>query len=325
LDKIPKIVYYVRMHNDSYRIILNPKAGKGKALGKMDEIQSRFAASGVKYEIVLTERVGHATLLAAEAGAAGWTVVVAAGGDGTVNEVVNGLMGYESLGKEPPALAVLAVGRGNDFSAGADVPADLESGLDCIFADNRRPMDVGRVVGGDYPQGRYFCNGMGIGFDTIVGLEAAKMKRVHGAMAYVLGAVRTFIKYPKPPLVTVRYDGGEITCLSNQINVMNGRRLGGVFWMAPEGKNYDGLLDLGMLRDRLRRGQLFRMLIRYTKGTQLKHPLMLSARTVRLSVEALDGGLTAHADGETICVDGKQLEIELLPSRVELVCGLGAI
>lgn len=311
------------MENDRYRVILNPKAGKGRALGKMDEIRSRFLNAGVDFEIILTEGVGHATELAFEAGGAGWNVVVAAGGDGTCNEIVNGLMRYSDQGKAPPVLGVLAVGRGNDFACGADIPKVLEAGLDCIFHDRRRPLDVGLVRGGAYPQGRYFCNGVGVGFDTIVGLEAAKLKYFHGSMAYIAGALRAFIKYPRTPVLTLSYDDKSISCRSTQLNIMNGRRLGGVYWMAPNGKNYDGLFDLCMIKARLSRPVFVDIIIRYTKGTQASHPLILTALAKRFAVDSPEGGLAVHADGETICENGKRVEVEVLPSRLAIICHCG--
>lgn len=311
------------MEGDRYRVILNPKAGRGKALGKLLEIQERFRQAGVDYEILLTEGIGHATELAFEAGLAGRSVVVSAGGDGTANEIVNGLMRYAGQGREPPALGVLSVGRGNDFACGADLPADLPRGLDCLFADKRRPLDVGLVRGGDYPKGRFFCNGIGIGFDTIVGLEAMKMKRVRGSLAYALGAIRAFIKYPEGPSLSLRYDDREIRCRSQQINIMNGRRLGGLFWMAPEGNNHDGLFDLCMSTDQANRRQMVDIILRYTKGTQASHPLILTARAARFEIDAPGGGLVVHADGETICENGTRLEVEALAARLSIVCDIG--
>ena len=312
------------MENDSYRVILNPKAGKGRAFAKLDEIRERFRRAGVRHEIALTEGAGHAVRLAEEAGRLGWSVVVAAGGDGTMNEAVNGLMLDADRGGTPPALGILAVGRGNDFACGADIPSELEKGLDCLFRDLRRPLDVGVVRGGDYPGGRYFCNGLGIGFDTVVGFEAAKMAHTHGSLAYVAGALRAFVHYPATPFLTLSYDGSTISCQSTQINIMNGRRLGGVYWMAPRGKNYDGLLDLCMIKDRLTRVQFLDIVMRYAKGTQERHPLILTARARRFVVESRERGLAVHADGETICADGSRVEVEVLPARLSIICECGA-
>lgn len=303
---------------------MNPNAGKRKAFARLDEMHARFREARVRYEILLTEGPGHASELAFEACRIGRTVVVAAGGDGTTNEVVNGLMRFSEEGLAPSALGVLAVGRGNDFASGSDIPRGLAEGLACLFRDRRRPLDIGRVKGGDYPLGRYFCNGLGIGFDTLVGLEAAKMKFLRGPAAYVAGAIRTFVKFPTPPAVTVRYDDSVFTGRSGQISIMNGRRLGGAFWMAPGALTYDGLFDLCMSTTAFGRLAMARMIIRYTKGTQFGHPLMLSARARSFVVDSPGGGLVVHADGETICRDGTRVEIDVLPARLSLVCDRGA-
>lgn len=214
-------------------VIYNPTAGKGAAAERIPLTESLLKARGLDYDLRVTQGVWHAAELAREAARGGYQVVVAAGGDGTVNEVVNGLMLSLERGDRPPTLAVLSIGRGNDFSYGADVPPDLEGCVELLAAGTTRSMDVGRVSGGDYPQGRYFGNGIGVGFDTIVGLEAAKLRHVHGFMAYVIGALRTFVIYPEAPEARVEHDGGLIEQQSHQISIMNGKRMGGTFFMAP--------------------------------------------------------------------------------------------
>jgi lipid kinase, YegS/Rv2252/BmrU family len=299
-------------------IVLNPTAAKGKAAERIPEVEALLRQRKIDYDLRVTQGVWHAAELAKGAGAAGYDVVVAAGGDGTVNEVVNGLMLARDSGAHIPALGVLSIGRGNDFSYGADVPADLAGCIEALAGGEQRPMDVGRVTGGDYPDGRYFGNGIGVGFDTIVGLEAAKLKRVHGFMAYVIGALRTFILYPRAPEVRVEHDAGVISQASHQISILNGKRMGGTFFMAPTACNHDGLFDLCMA-EKLRRGEMVGLIVRYTKGTQAEHPKIKALRSSRYAIEAPEGGLVVHADGETICTDGRSLLIECLPSRVSIV------
>jgi diacylglycerol kinase (ATP) len=308
------------MATKRHLVIYNPIAGKGKAAERIPEVEALFAERGLEYELRLTTGVWHAAELAREAAREGFGVVVAAGGDGTVNEVVNGLMLAAERGEALPAMGVLTVGRGNDFAYGADVPAELPACVEALAAGDARPMDVGRVVGGDYPKGRYFGNGIGIGFDTIVGLEAAKLKHVHGFMAYVIGALRTFIIYPTAPEVRLRHDGGEIVQKSHQISIMNGKRMGGTFFMAPQASNHDGLFDLCMAEE-LSRGDMIGLIARYTKGSQAGHPKIKIGRSSRFSIAAPQGGLVVHADGETICVNGSSLEIECLGGRIDLIHG----
>ncbi len=107
-----------------------------------------------------------------------------------------------------------------------------------------------------------------------------------------------------------------------QINVMNGTRLGGMFWMAPEAKNYDGLLDLCVAGE-LTRMQMAGMIARYAKGTQASHPRIRTAQATSVRLEAPDGGLVVHADGETICTNGRSLVIECIPGVISMICSPG--
>jgi diacylglycerol kinase (ATP) len=307
------------MTSRRHLIVLNPIAGKGKAAALLPEIEALMKDRGLAYDIRVTQGVWHAAELARDAGASGYGAVIAAGGDGTVNEVVNGLMLARGRGEAIPAMGVLTVGRGNDFSYGADIPVELGACVDVIAAGRERPMDVGRVTGGDYPEGRYFANGIGVGFDTRVGLEAAKLRRVHGFAAYVIGALKTLAIFPAAPLVRLTHDGGVLEQESHQINIMNGKRLGGTFFMAPLAKNHDGLLDL-CVSERLTRREMVAIMIRYTKGTQAGHPRIKTGTSSRYAIEAPNGGLVVHADGETICVDGSSLIVECLPRMISVLC-----
>src|SRR5512147_2495096 len=102
-------------------VVLNPTAGKGKAADRIPEIDALLRERGLDFDIRVTQGVWHAAELARDASREGYGVVVAAGGDGTVNEVVNGLMLSRDRGDRLPSMGVLSIGRGNDFSYGADV------------------------------------------------------------------------------------------------------------------------------------------------------------------------------------------------------------
>jgi YegS/Rv2252/BmrU family lipid kinase len=311
---------------DSNRIlvILNPVAGKGKAGERLPEIERLLVSRGLAFDLRLTEEPSHATRIAEAVDAGTYSVVVAAGGDGTVNETVNGLMAAKAAGKRVPALGVLSVGRGNDFSYGADLPGDLSGCIGVLAGNTRRSLDVGLVTGGDFPEGKYFANGIGVGFDTIVGLEAARMKHVHGFMAYVFGALRTFIKFPDAPEVKISWDDALMSIESHQISIMNGKRMGGTFFMAPWAENHDGRLELCMA-GRMNRREMVDLMIRYTKGSQVGHPKITTASAARYRIEAPKGGLVVHADGETVCIDGRSLDVECIPGALEIVCDPGRV
>jgi YegS/Rv2252/BmrU family lipid kinase len=297
-------------------IILNPIAGKGAAEKRIPELKELFDAAGLDYSIHLTDAPGHAIELAEQFAREENAAIIAAGGDGTSNEVLNGLM--RGKGDTTPIFGVLPLGRGNDFSYGCGVPSDLAGAVGIIAGGETGPIDVGLVTGGFYPEGRYFGNGIGVGFDTVVGLEAAKMKHVHDAMAYVLGALKTLIKFSESPVIELSFNGKTTTAEVIQISLMNGNRMGGLFFMAPDAVNSDGKLDLCMV-SRLSRGKLMKTIIHYTKGTQKSLDWVTTDQSGAFGLKALKGGMIVHADGETICTDGKELQVECIPGPLRIL------
>lgn len=304
-----------------FRVIVNPIAGHGNGERCLPRLKDLLKQHGLDCEIVRTERPWHAAELAREAVSAGCEGAIAVGGDGTANEVLNGLMQARTAGAEGCALGMLCVGRGNDFAYGVGVPTDLNAACAAIAAGRRRTIDVGWVRGGLYPEGRYFGNGVGIGFDAVVGFEAAKLK-LTGFPAYAVAAFKTIFLYYRAPLIRVECNGEEITQPSLLVSVMNGRRLGGGFFMAPQGQPDDGLFDICLARQVSRR-RIFQLIFHFMRGTQGTQPPIRFLRAKRVAVTALTGALPAHADGETLCVEGTQLELELRPQQIAVIGSLG--
>jgi diacylglycerol kinase (ATP) len=299
-------------------IIVNPNAGQGAAAKVVSRLGERLRALGIEHSLELTREPWHAADLARTAALEGYGVVVAAGGDGTANEVLNGVMEARLTGGSAVAMGVIPVGRGNDFAFGAGVPLSLEPALQALAAGHQRAIDVGRVTGGLYPSGRYFGNGVGIGFDAIAGLEAAKLRRLRGVAGYAYAALRLLATYSGAPLLRVVAGAEEMTERAAMVSVMNGRRMGGAFFMAPSAANDDGVLELCLTRETGRLA-MFGLFVRFLRGTQAASPAVRVASASRLTVEALEGLLVAHVDGETICTAGTSLEIECLPRAVDLI------
>ena len=310
-----------------YRVIVNPVSGRGAGERAIPQIESLLGGHGLDFDLVRTERPWHAADLAEEACRSGYDVVVAAGGDGTANEVLNGLMRARQAGAGPGvAMGVLCVGRGNDFAFGVGVPKDLVAGCRALAQGQRRTIDVGRAVGGLYPQGRYFGNGAGIGFDAVVGFEALKMTRLHGFASYIVAVLKVIFLYYRAPRVAIDIDGQTLSQPSLMISVMNGRRMGGGFMMAPQGRPDDGLFDL-CIAGQVSRARMFALIPRFMNGTQATQKCIATARARRIVVRALEGALPAHLDGETLCTEARELTLELVPQQVEIVYeaqGVGA-
>ncbi|OGO11780.1 MAG: hypothetical protein A2Y93_12510 [Chloroflexi bacterium RBG_13_68_17] len=305
----------------SYRIIVNPTSGRGTGGKSIPAIEGLLQQAGFEFDMVQTERPWHAVELAERAVADGCQVVVAAGGDGTANEVLNGLMrARQSGGGRTAALGLISVGRGNDFAHGIHVPPGVEAGCRILVEDRRTAIDVGRVAGGLHPEGRFFGNGVGIGFDAVVGFEALKLRPLSGYPSYLVAALKTIFLYFRAPKVRVEMDAGDMTLDALMVSTMNGRRLGGGFHMAPQGDMSDGLFDVCLV-EQVSRARVFALISHFTRGTQAGQAGVHMARTAALRVTALSGVLPAHADGETLCVDGTRLEMQILPRQLEVITG----
>jgi YegS/Rv2252/BmrU family lipid kinase len=306
-----------------YLIIVNPISGRGFAGRMIPHIESLLHSHQLDFELVQTERPWHAAKITEDAARAGVDVIAVASGDGTMNEAINGLMRARQHGYNHTALSMLPVGTGNDAAYGLGFSLDLEQAVRALAENKRHRVDVGMVCGGDYPEGRYFVNGVGIGFDAEVGFVAAKIRWTRGLPAYLLAALQTIFLYYNPPLVEMTFNGKTLTQPALMVSIMNGSRLGGGFYTAPKADNADGLLDLciASVKGRMR---IFTLLPLFLKGTQEGQPEIIMERTKSISVRAVKGVLPAHCDGETLCYEGKQLTIEIIPQALEFILNQGS-
>jgi diacylglycerol kinase (ATP) len=301
-------------------VVLNPTAGKGAAKRAIPEIETCLESLNFDYDLLVTDFPGHAIQLSEEAGLNGYPTVVAVGGDGTVNEVINGLMRAEARGEAAVNLGVIPVGRGNDFSYGMGIPNDIPSACQMLVKGSTRKIDIGWAQGGDYPEGRYFGNGIGIGFDAVVGFEAAKLPSfISGMPAYLIAALKTIFLYFDAPLLRIEIDGEALEQPCLLVSMMNGRRMGGSFMFAPNSEPDDGFLNL-CIAHQVSRIQVLGLFPKVMSGVQKDHPAIQMPTGKSIVVEALSGSLPVHADGETICRAGKKIEVKLLNQKINLVC-----
>jgi len=303
----------------TYKFIVNPVSGRGAGEKAIPLLEQSLQALNFDYDLVVTQCPWHACELALQAAEAGSDAVIAVGGDGTANEVINGLMQARLKGIKTPALGVLCVGRGNDFAFGMGIPATVVEGIQVLKDDFRKMIDVGLVEGGLYPQGRYFGNGVGIGFDAVVGFEALKLAPLSGFPSYIVAALKTIFLYFNAPLVKIQLDNETLEQPALMVSVMNGRRMGGGFMMAPESQTGDGKLDVCIVGQVSRAG-ISVLIPRFMQGTQQGHPAVRFARTGTISVSAIEGKLPAHSDGETLCTEGEYLSMKIIPQALEIIC-----
>ncbi len=310
-----------------YLFVVNPIAGRGAGERAFQLLEAAASRLQLNHQLVMTSAPGHATQLARQAAAVGCRVVIAVGGDGTSNEVLNGLLQASQNGEGQSIMGIIPVGRGNDFAAGLGLAAgtspDPAACLDRLLACQPHSLDVGRVVGEMHPNGLYFGNGVGIGFDAVVGFEALKLNRspfyrLFSFATYLVAAFRTIMLYHNAPLVRIETDAFQLEQRAIMISIMNGWRMGGLFKMAPQSSMQDGLYDICLV-GAVNRPGLLGLIGRFMKGTQEAHPDVQIKRARSLHIRALQGTLPAHADGETLCTAGSELKIELLPQALQIL------
>ncbi len=291
--------------------MFNPAAGKGRTLRDREAIRAALEKAGAAGTFVSTERAGHGITLAEDAAKDGAEAVVAIGGDGTVNEVVNGLLRVPEARR--PAFGVVPDGTGNDYGFLLGLrPGDLDGAARVIAAGATRVLDAGEV------NGRFFANGVGLGFDGAVAQTAASVRYLKGFPAYLWSVFAVLASWENFEL-TMTADGRSISGRAFLAAVANGPRSGGGFLLAPDAKPDDGVFDVCRLGD-LGKLEALRHLPKALDGSHKGLPwvTILRAREVVL---ASDRPLTAHVDGNlaTGVAHPDPLRIRILPRALRVL------
>ncbi|MBC8162536.1 MAG: diacylglycerol kinase family lipid kinase [Roseiflexaceae bacterium] len=298
-------------------VILNPWAGKGSAGARRPALEAALQAAGLAYTLVTSHARGGATELAWQGVERGAAQIIAVGGDGTINEVVNGIKGAEQASGRRVPLGIVAIGTGSDFvkTLEAAEASDLASAIQRIAAGTTRTIDLGRVQVGDQPP-RFFVNGLGMGLDAQIAVEAEQIKNLKGIAVYFLAIIRALAKY-KAGQMTIQYDDQRIKRRLLFASVANGRYQGGGFYLTPAAQLDDGQLDFCFV-DNLRLDEIMRYLPRVLEGTHvtMKQATLGSAR--RLTVES-SSPIPVATDGEVLATDARMVQVEVVPAALDVL------
>jgi len=267
----------------------------------------RLRAAGVDFEILETERPGQGVELA-ERASRRFEVVIAAGGDGTVHEVANGIL----RARGGAALGVLPMGSGDDFAK--MLPA--RDAIERLAVATSMAFDAGVIRSGG--EVRYFANGMDIGFGAHGAHNIRKVPRMFTGLAAYLGAIAlTMVRYPTLS-VRLQLDEDAPTRQTTAMTaVMNGRALGGSFLACPDARADDGVLDV-MVAEGVGRLEILGLVPKFMRGTHVRDPRIRLARARRVTIES-ETPLLVEADGEIAFEDARRLEIEVLPGALTVL------
>lgn len=279
--------------------ILNPIAGGGRTASRVTAaIHKTFREANVTYEIVTTQKKGDGTSLSQKAVEQGHTLVVAIGGDGTVNEVATGLVGTNT------ALGIIPVGSGNGLARGLRIPLDYQDACQLLLYGKRRKIDVGQVCD------RYFFATSGIGFDAHVGkLYNEDPGHSRGFLPYVQLATTEYFKYT-PQEVVLHCNGRAFTYTPFVLTVANIEQYGGGAIIAPHALPDDELFDV-IIIPRVHFLQIIQHFPKLFLGTIDTSPHFTIHKTKSLTITRSSSG-PVHVDGEAF-IAGEVLEYTLLP------------
>jgi len=312
----------------SILVIYNPIAGRGRVKKHWPEVQQGLIDAGIEFDVATTSAPLDAVKLAEKA-ATKYSTVVAVGGDGTVHEVVNGLLRASNEG-ETITLGVVPLGNGDDFAK--MVPPQTKIGgkafdwriaIEKIAKGQTKMFDIGRMSSDQLLSDRdnkpqYFMNGMDIGFGAQAALNFTKVPIfLTGMAAYLAAIMKTLVDYHIPK-VTIQIDDQEAFEQSTTMTaITNGRCFGSGFWVCPEAQVDDGLLDV-MVTQSVGRLKIMRLIPKIMKGTHVNEPILKSYRARRVDIKAHQP-FVVEADGEIPYPKTRHLEVQILDKRLRVI------
>jgi diacylglycerol kinase (ATP) len=296
-------------------IIVNPMSGRGRVAAEIPEIERTLQGKGLEYRILLTQGPGDATRFAREALTEGTRFVVAVGGDGTVHEVVNGMVEDDRPVIPDAVLGVVAAGSGCDFVRTFGLPGDATRAVAHLTGENLFPLDIGKVryVDPDGKQSiRYFPNIAEAGLGGATVTRAARLPRFFGRSRYFFGFWLTLPRY-KPGNVTVQTDRKTYEGRGVNIVVANCQYFGGGMRISPRSYPGDGALDVLIFRGP--KSDSFTTIPKVYKGEHVPHPNIVEMKGTTVIVEA-EQPLRIEADGEVLGTTPATFQV--LPQIVNL-------
>jgi YegS/Rv2252/BmrU family lipid kinase len=270
----------------------------------LPDIERLMRDREAEYEFHFTKERGHATELVKEVGS-DFDVIVSVGGDGTINEIVNGM---PELNKP---MGILPIGTGNDFARSCSIKiGDLESAVDVLLGHDVKKIDVGEV------NGRRFINVMGLGFEGRANDIGKMLPFLHGTPKYIIAIGGTYLTYRRMQL-RVKMNDMVLDEKVFLISIGNGWNVGGGLQLTPKAILDDGLFNVGYLQN-ITRFRILQVFAKLYDGTIDTVPEFKMFQTKELTIES-DRPIPAHIDGESFDPVQKSFKVRLIPKAQEII------
>lgn len=295
-----------------YHFILNPVAGRGRAYKAIKYIRTLLRNKNIENEFTITNAPGHATAIANNLKESADTIV-AIGGDGTINEIINGIINSKIK------LGIIPLGSGNDFARSLNIPNKIDEAIDVILNNKTICIDIGKVKTNRLNQEhneRFFINSIGIGFDATVAIESKKINFLRGIPLYLTAVIRSMIKY-KTPNFLLNIDNFITKSKYFLIAIGNGISSGGGFKLTPDAKLNDSKLDVCYVED-LNIFKIIKMLPSSIKGTHRRYKEVHYKKAEHLKIFS-NNNFNVHADGEIVGYNVNNVEVKIIPNQIQVI------
>ena len=297
------------------KVIVNPAAGNHSTSRKWPRISKQLKEIGLSFDYEYAEGTGHAIELAKTAASSGYRYFIAIGGDGTLNEVANGIL--RSNGSDSTTLGIVGTGTANCFVRSVGIPHNYINACSQLTSPRRLLIDVGVVEykSKGQPMQRYFLNTAGVGFDaTVVGAAQRLPKYFGGTTPYVVGVPVSLLRY-RNKLATLNLKDRTETTRVFGVVVANGRYYANGMLIAPQAELSDGFLDVVIIGD-IDKFDVLKMLPMTYNGSHLKHPKISLEKVIDITIESPEQ-LLLHVDGELL--GETSASFRLVPSVLSIV------
>ena len=285
------------------KLIVNPAAGKGAALKKSNRVIAELNRRYVKCDVEYTTYPRHGAIIAKEASKS-FEKVIALGGDGTANEVGEGVVGTDAI------FGVIPSGSGNDFAKMLNISSNIDNSIDTLLNGKIRNIDVIKV------NDRISLNTTGVGFNGVVSDVAGRIKFLRGISVYIYSVIKTAIRYKAIPL-RITVDDMIVEDNIFMVSVCNSKSEGGGFIVAPDAEIDDGILDVTIIRE----ASLFKLLLNIKSamtGNLNKLDEVDTIRGENITIES-DYPMPLHVDGEVVSMTSGKISASILKGALKVL------
>ncbi|AOW21107.1 diacylglycerol/lipid kinase family protein [Urechidicola croceus] len=300
---------------DNWFVIINPTSGRGKFKKLIPKLLLELELNNIWFEFKITQYQKHAVDIARNAISKGYKNIISVGGDGTLHNVVNGIMSQSIVNTSDIKLAVIPIGTGNDWVKSYKIPRKFKKNIKIITQGNSIYQDIGKINFENINKPIYFNNIAGIGFDGYVVNRIKKYKK-YGSLSYLIGSISGFYKY-KPIPLKIEFNNKEFIEISFMTLIGLCKFSGGGMKLTKNPDPFDGLFEITIVKN-ISIFNLFKNLFKLFNGTIINHEMVENYKTNRIKITLIDESEPyIQADGEVL--NTSDFEIELIPKAIQFI------